>query len=617
MPTRRAILSGLAASALLPRWVHAAGTVAARDEWDLEIARTRRPVAGRTGKLITVNGAYPGPLVRLRQGRQAVLRVKNTLDGWSSIHWHGLLLPPEMDGVPGVSFAGIPPGETFEYRFDVRQSGTYWYHSHSGMQEQLGLAGPLVIDGDDELEPFDRELVLVLTDWTPMDPMRVMAVLKKQAAYFNYQRRSIFDALAGRQGMSLRQSLAWSRMRMDPTDISDVTGATYDYLCNGHSSAENWTGLFEPGERVRLRIINAGAMTYFDLRIPGLPMKVVAADGIEVDPVEVDELRIAVAETYDVVVVPGDRAYTVFAETMDRSGSVRATLAPQPGMQAEVPMRRARPLLTMADMGMDMGAMDMGAMDMGGTEMGGMDHGGMDMGAMDHGAMDESTMDHGGMSHAAAPLPLVVPADLHLADYPTRSRAKGIEPADLDSLGPVPAHGPGGHGPLNPMVATKPRRRLAERLVGQEDAPWRVLCYADLKARAARPDPGPVTRELELHLTGHMERYSWSFDGKKFSEAPYIDLAYGERLRITYVNDTMMTHPLHLHGMFVELDNGRGDRLPLKHTVSVAPAERISVLLTADEVGDWAFHCHLLFHMDMGMFRVVRVRPDSVARRSP
>ncbi len=640
--SRRGLLGSMAAGAgllSLPRWAQA-GLPSAQEEWELVIERTRRPIAQGRGRVITVNGQYPGPLVRLREGSEAVLRVRNTLDEWSSIHWHGLLLPPEMDGVPGVSFAGIPPGETFEYRFPVRQSGTYWYHSHSGPQEQLGLAGPLVIDGEAELESYDRELIIMLTDWTFRDPARIMAILKKDAGYFNYQKRTVVDALSGRDGMGLADTARWGRMRMDPTDLSDVTGSTYHYLINGHTSVEPWTGVFSPGERVRLRIINAGAMTYFDLRIPGLPMKVVSADGIEVRPVEVDELRIAVAETYDVIIEPEDRAYTLYAETMDRSGHVHATLAPEPGMVADVPERRRRPLLNMSDMGMSMEGMSgmdgTSGMD-GKSGMEGMP--GMDGMSMNHGSGSEDGASHmEGVAHgdmgmdgksptekvtneAAPPGPpsghhmaRMKQADLSGATYAQRSAAKGIAPADLDGLGAVPAHGSGSHGSTNPMVAQQPRRRLAERPTGLTDVPWRVLCYADLEARHHRPDPGPVSREIELHLTGHMERYIWSFDGKKFSEDPFIDLTYGERVRIVYVNDTMMNHPLHLHGMFVELENGRGASRPLKHTISVAPAERISLLVTADELGDWAFHCHLLYHMDMGMFRIVRVRPGDVAR---
>jgi len=648
--SRRTLIGGglaAAGSLLLPRWARA-DIGPARDEWDIEIAETTMNIAGKKAKVLTMNGSYPGPLIHLREGHEAVLRVKNTLREWSSIHWHGLLVPPGMDGVPGVSFKGIPPGETFEYRFKVRQSGTYWYHSHSGSQEQRGLAGPIVIEPNnpatsDPDGAADREFVIVLTDFTHRNPDRVAAILKKQSAYFNYQKRTVFDALAGRGGMPLGQSMQWARMRMDPTDIADVTASTYEYLLNGHGADERWTGVFAPGERVRLRFINAAAMTYFDLRIPGLPMKVVGTDGMPVRPVEVDELRIGVAETYDVIVEPTEEAYTLFAETMDRSGFAAGTLAVRESGVAPLPVRRVRPLLGMADMGMSMASMkgmsgdgmdgmdgmegmpghDMKGMEgMPGHDMKGMEGmPGHDMKGMEgmpghdmKGMEGMSGHDMEGMSGDEMPT-AAVPADLSKSSYAVRSRAKGIEPTDLASLGKPAMHNDDRHGSTNVMVAQQPRIRLAERLNGLEDAPWRVLMYADLEARLQRPDPGPVDREIEIHLTGHMERYIWSFNGKTFEEDPYIDLRYGERVRITYVNDTMMTHPIHLHGMFVEIENGRANR-PLKHTVSVAPAERISVLVTADERGDWAYHCHLLYHMDMGMFRVVRV-VDAVAGVTP
>lgn len=598
---RRTFLGGLgAAGVLLPSWARGSTTLA-QDVYDLTIAEQRIPVGGERQRVITVNGKYPGPLIRLREGNEAVLRVHNQLRESTSVHWHGLLLPPEMDGVPGVVFPGIPRGETFEARFRVRQSGTYWYHSHTGTQEQRGLVGPIVIDPAEPegprntAGPVDVEHVLVLTDWTDMNPDRVMALLKKQSHYFNFQKRTVFDALTGRDGQSLKQTLMWGRMRMDPTDIADVTGATYRYLLNGHDPMENWTATFEPGQRVRLRIINASAMTLFDFRIEGLPMKVVEADGQPVVPVEVDELRIAVAETYDVVVEPTGDAYTIFAETMDRSGFVRGTLAVGDGRSAPLPERRRRPLLTMDDMAMKMDGMSHGGDEGDGSAMGGMS------------GAHEGHADHGG----AMKMP---PMWLKGAStYAERSRSKGIEPADLSGFAKPEPHGPDGHGPGNIMVAQQPRIRVAERGIGLEDAPRRVLVYADLMSPVDQPDPREPSREIELHLTGHMERYIWSFNGEKFSDDPFIELAYDERVRITYVNDTMMVHPIHLHGMFVELENGRGRRAPSKHTVMVAPGERLSVLVTANEAGDWAFHCHLLYHMDFGMFRIVRVADPKIA----
>jgi len=547
---------------------------------DLAIRKQSLKINGRQATAVTINGTMPGPLLRFREGRTAVIRVTNHLEEDTSIHWHGIILPANMDGVPGVSFNGIKPGETFTYRFPLVQSGTYWYHSHSGLQEQSGLFGPLVIDpAEDEPAPYDREYIVMLSDWTFDDPHNVLANLKKVAGYYNFQRRTAGDLFrdAARNGWraAMADRIEWGRMRMDPTDIADVTGYAYTYLLNGLPPAANWTGLFRPGERVRLRFINAGADTYFDVRIPGLEMTVVQADGQNVQPVTVDELRIAIAETYDVIVTPGEeRAYTIFAETMDRSGFASGTLAPRPGMSAPLPQRRPRPILTMADMGMG-DAHGMGAME-----------------ATDQGqAMaGEDASPHGGMPGMA-----------------------GMRHGGPDSGGDRPVmHGPDHHGPGNSMVAMMSRRRLHERGLGLEDAPWRVLVYSDLLSLHPLPDQRPPGREIELHLTGNMERYMWSFDGKKFSEAGEpIRFILGERLRLTLVNDTMMEHPIHLHGMWLELDNGAGPQRPRKHTVSVKPAERLSVDITADAPGDWAFHCHILNHMMMGMFRVVSVRPGT------
>ncbi len=576
---------------LLPPWARGAtglatgsGTRAPGEPIDLFLRWQGLDIGGRTGRVIALNGTVPGPLVRLREGEDAVLRVHNELGEDTSVHWHGILLPFEMDGVPGVSYPGIRPDETFTYRFPVRQSGTYWYHSHTGLQEQLGHYGPLVIDpaGPDPVA-YDREHVVVLSDWTFENPYRILAKLKKMSDYYNFQQRTVGelfrDAAAGGWGAAARDRLAWGRMRMSPTDIADITGYTYTYLVNGRAAGDHWTGLFEPGERVRLRLINAATMSYFNVRIPGLPMTVVQTDGQDVEPVETDELQIAVAETYDVVVrPPEDRAYTIFAEAMDRSGYGRGTLAPRPGMSAPVPELRARPLRTMIDMGMDMGDMAMPGMAMseggqkGMQSMAGMDHGPVGMPGMSGMPMGGA----GAMKQGAGPI--------------------------------VARHGPDTHGPGNTSVAWVQRNRLGEPGTGLVDAGHRVLVYTDLRRLASDFDSRPPEREVELHLTGNMERYVWGFDGKKFSEtdAP-IPFRFGERLRLTLVNDTMMEHPIHLHGMWMELENGHGERIPRKHTVSVKPAERLSVLIAADAPGRWAFHCHLLYHMDMGMFRVVRV----------
>lgn len=525
---------------------------------DLQIQKTKLSIAGKDASTLTVNGSIPGPLLRLKEGQTATIQVTNNLDEDTSLHWHGLIVPTEMDGVPGISYAGIKPGETFTYRFPVKQSGTYWYHSHSGLQEQSGHYGALIIDPIDS-EPFayDRDYVVLLSDWTFEDPYDVLANLKKLSPYYNYQRPTVAQ---------LGKNLAWNQMRMDPTDIADVTGATYTYLMNGMASDSNWTGLFKPGEKVRLRFINGSAMTFFDIRIPGLKMTVVQADGQNIQPVSVDEFRIATAETYDVIVEPQDNsAYTVFAETMDRSGYARGTLAPRQGMSAPIPERRKRPLRTMADMGM---AHDMSGMDMSRNNSMSHDMPGMDMGG------NSSMSDNQGVMHSAD------------------------------------THGAGNSG-----VAMMSKSRLDEPGIGLENTKnHRVLVYNDLLSLTPNKKQRSPEREIELHLTGNMERYMWSFNGKKFSqiEEPIVFFD-GERLRLTFVNDTMMEHPIHLHGMWMELVNGGGLSQPRKHTLNVKPAERVSVDVDVDAPGYWAFHCHLLYHMKVGMFRTVAVvdRPTS------
>lgn len=547
---------------------------------DLIIARTPLGFGGRNAAAVTINGTVPGPLLRFREGEMATLRVTNRLDEDTSIHWHGLLVPSEMDGVPGVSFPGIRPGETFTYRFAVRQSGTYWYHSHSSMQEQLGMYAPIIIEpAQRDPVAFDREHVIVLSDWTFRNPHRMLSVMKKQSGFFNFRQRTLGDFFREAKANGFRQTLAeremWGRMRMNPTDILDVTGAAYTYLVNGLPPDGNWTGLFRLGERVRLRIINSAAATNFNFRIPGLPMSVIAADGQNVQPVTVDEFQIAIAETYDVIVQPkADQAYTVFAEAVDRSGYGRGTLAPQPGMAAAVPALRERPLRSMVDMGMDMQ---------------GMKHGGMQamekrkpepMPIMDHGGVEG--MNHGGM-----------PMD----------SGRGME----DPINGK--HGPDNHGSGNQMVARVQRNRLGERGVGLDNVEHRVLVYTDLKALEPSLDSRLPAREIEIHLTGNMEAFVWGMDGLKFSESgEQPKVRVGERVRITLVNDTMIEHPMHLHGVFMEIDNGAGlAHKPRKHTINVKPAERLSFDFTYDEPGNFAFHCHILYHMEMGMFRFFNV----------
>ena len=502
-------------------------------EYDFAISRLGVEFSGDSAYGRSINGMIPGPLLRLREGEEAILRVRNDLDEDTSIHWHGLLVPSDMDGVPGFSYDGIKPGETFTYRFRVRQSGTYWYHSHSGGQEQQGVYAPIIIDpaGEDAVQ-FDREHVIVLSDWTDEDPMEVLRNLKGNGAYYNYGKRTLPQLLKGLlddPGATVRDRTMWGRMRMDPTDIADVTGATYTYLLNGKNADENWTGLFGAGDRVRLRIINAAAMTYFDLKIPGLVMTVVQADGQDVEPVAVEELQIAVAETYDVVVEPeAGEVYTIFAQSMDRSGYARGTLAESEGLEASIPEMSARPLRTMQMEGMDMPGMDMPGMDMPADTSAAMP--GMDMPGMDNAAM------------------------------------------------------------------------MNERVVHPK------LEYSHLRALSPNVDTREPERDVVLRLTGDMERYFWTLNDKKLSDSDAIQLRVGERVRIQFENETMMEHPMHLHGVFMELQNGQGAaQAPRKHTISVPPFETVEAHLTFEEPGPWAFHCHLLFHMMTGMFVRVEV----------
>ena len=627
--TRRALLRTTGQSAgiatlcsLLPAWARSAATAASAGiatlsgtSFDLEVAHTAITIDGRSGNAITINGHLPAPLLRWREGDEIVLRVTSHLhDHDTSIHWHGILVPFQMDGVPGVSFPGIKPGETFTYKFRVPQSGTYWYHSHSGLQEQSGHYGPIIIEprGPDPVA-YDREHVVVLSDWTFKDPHRIFGMLKKMNGVFNFQKRTAGDLLrdASREGLgkALKDRAMWGAMRMDPTDIADVTGAAYTYLVNGHAPADNWTALFEPGERVRLRIINAAAMTLFNVRIPGLPMTVVQADGLNVQPVETDEFQISVAETYDVVVQPktGD-AFTLMCESIDRSGYARATLAPRAGMVAEVPPLRPRPLLTMKDMGMDHGGMDQG----------GMDHGNMNMddaspeSAQPSPAPPPAADPHAGHKQGATP-PAAEDHSAHQREATEGQATEGHAGHSMPGMeAPGAMDGMQQHthpnGPGNASVAMQPTNRLNEPGVGLDDVPHRALTYAQLKSLDPNPDLRPPGREIELHLTSNMERFMWSFDGKKFSDVVDPIVFYkDERVRLTLVNDTMMPHPIHLHGMFFDVVNGAGDHKPRKHTINVKPGEKLSVDITADAVGDWAFHCHLLYHMHAGMFRVVSV----------
>lgn len=595
---------------------------------DLVIDGLPFTVNGRRGDAIAMNGSVPGPLLRLREGQEAVLRVDNRLEEITSIHWHGLILPPDQDGVPGVSFGGIKPRSAFTYRFPVKQSGTYWAHSHSGGQELLGLYFPLIIDPI-EPEPFryERDYVVMLSDWSFESPGQIIANLKKRSGYYNYQRRTTADFARDvrRNGLAvtLKERWDWSKMRMDPTDFADVTGFTYTYLVNGLPPAANWTGRFTPGERVRLRFIDAGAATVFDVRIPGLRMTVVQAHGQNVRPVTVDEFRIAPGETYDVIVQPEDRAYTVFAEPTDRSGYARGTLAPRAGMTAPLPPRRPRPLRTMADMGMDMsgtpgmgsmsgmGGMDMAAARRNATNAPGEDMAGHNMRGM---AVVEQTLDRTRARRDSMEAAARAGRDMSGMGMGGMKMGVGGRGALLGPAVPGSApvmHGPDTHGPGADAVAMVSRSRLDDPGSGFEGVGGKVLTYADLQSLTPFYDQRAPGREIELHITGNMERFMWSFDGRKYSEARTpIPFRHGERLRLFLVNDTMMEHPIHLHGMWMVLENGQGANQPLLHTVMVKPAERLSVAITADAPGSWALHCHLLLHMEMGMFRVVEVSPE-------
>ncbi|HET6398213.1 MAG TPA: copper resistance system multicopper oxidase, partial [Candidatus Thermoplasmatota archaeon] len=540
-----AAAGGAAVSALLPGWARsatpglAAPGVLSGEDIRLSIGHASHRVNGRAAHAVAINGTVPGPLVRLQEGRTVRLHVTNNLSEDTSIHWHGLLVPFQMDGVPGVSFPGIRPGETFTYEFPVIQSGTYWYHSHSGLQEQMGHYAPLVVDpaGADPVA-YDREHVVVLSDFSFTHPHTLFRRLKGQGGVFNFQKQTVAGLLAGRD-QTLAERVEWAKMRMDPTDISDITGAAFEFLVNGHGPADNWTGLFTPGERVRLRVINAAAQTIFNVRIPGLKLTVVSADGQDVRPVEVDEFQIGNAETYDIIVTPAeDRAYTLVSEAVDRSGMGRATLAPRPGMTAPVPPLRARPLATMKDMGMDMSAGGAGGHAGHGPAAHGVDH-----------------TAHGGA--AAAAVPGMAPPRVRGSDV------MGHEMEMLDfSKAPQVKLGPGVQ-----MIAPMPLDRTGEPGVGLESVGHRVLVYRDLVALEPNPDSRAPSRAMEIRLTGNMERFMWGFDGKKFSEKPdpYV-LGAGERVRVTLVNDTMMTHPIHLHGHFFELVHGPVGHMPRKHT---------------------------------------------------
>ncbi len=573
--------------------------------FDLSIGETPMNFTGYTRPAVTVNGSLPAPTLRWREGDTVTLRVandlpRNTIHGNNtSIHWHGILLPANMDGVPGLSFSGIHHGEAYLYQFQVRQAGTYWYHGHSAFQEQAGLYGAIIIDPI-EPEPFryERDYVVVLSDWTD-HPTSLFRRLKKMSDYDNYYQRTAGDFIRDvrKQGWSAtREDRAmWGQMRMTPTDLSDVNANTYTYLMNGMTSPGNWTGLFRSGEKVRLRFINGSAMTHFDVRIPGLKMTVVAADGQYVHPVSIDEFRIAVAEVLDVIVEPsGQDAFTIFAQDIGRTGYVSGTLAVREGLRGPIPNLDPRPILTMDDMGHG----GMGGMDHDMSGMKGMDHSGHDMSSMkgmegmDHSGHDMSSMKGmEGMDHSGH-------------DMSSMKRMKGMDHGG----GGMQEHPKNEEGnPLTDMQTMAPSPKLDDPGIGLRNNGRRVLTYADLKSAFKDPDGREPGRTIERHLTGHMEKFAWSFNGIKFSSAEPLRLNYGERMRIVLVNDTMMTHPIHLHGMWSDLEDEKNNFHVRKHVVDMPPGTKRSFRVRADALGRWAFHCHLLYHMEAGMLREVRV----------
>ncbi|MCP4002200.1 MAG: copper resistance system multicopper oxidase [Gammaproteobacteria bacterium] len=579
--TRRTFVTGAAAGGALvglgikPGWATSASSgleMLRGNSFDLGIGYREVNFTGQLRQATVINGGLPGPVLRWKQGENVRLRVSNSLAVDTSIHWHGIILPAGMDGVPGLSFPGIKPGEIFEYSFPVLQSGTYWYHSHSGFQEQTGLYGALIIDPI-EPEPFsyDRDYVVMLSDWSDTPPDKIFTTLKKQSHYYNQHLRTFRDTLDDVQEKGIagtwRDRAMWNRMRMSDRDIADVTGSTYTYLVNGCTPDTNWQGIFSKGERVRLRIINASAMSIFDVRIPGLKLTVVAADGQYVEPVSVDEFRIGTAEIYDVIVEPQEGAYTLFAQSIDRSGYARGTLTEQAGITAAVPAMDSPPVLTHADMGMGHN-MD--------SEEG---HAGHNMSSLGK-AMGDSVHDEHNMSATLAR-------------------------AGLGSHAAV-VHAESENGFQVDMQVEQPRIQLANPGIGLQNNGRHVLTYAELRNLNPTPDSREPGREIQLHLTGNMQRYMWSINGIRFADAEPLKLGLGERVRITLVNDTMMNHPIHLHGMWSDLETGSPDHIPRKHTVLVQPGSQISYLVTADMPGKWAYHCHLLYHM-LGMFRQVEV----------
>jgi len=642
--SRRRFVTGLSTSTALgllgsSTLLRAATTLAAADkpqantlsgsQFDLKIGYTPVNFTGKNRQATTINNGLPAPILRWKEGDTVTLNVKNNLAVDSSIHWHGIILPSNMDGVPGLSFSGIKPGDTFQYQFKLNQSGTYWYHSHSGFQEQEGMYGAIVID---PIEPtpysYDRDYVVLLSDWSDTKPDTIYANLKKLPHIYNADERTLRDwqkevSEKGYKAVNADRAM-WNEMRMSDRDISDVTGSTYTFLMNGQTPAQGWYGAFKKGEKILLRFINGSAMTFFDIRIPGLKMTVVASDGQYIQPVSVDEFRIGVAETYDVIVEPStEQAYTLFCQTIDRSGYARGTLAPHPDMVAQIPEMDDSPILTHSDMGMNHGD---GSGNGCTPEHAAMGHCTMESGNDSHSnhinshnkqakstANDNScTAEHAAMGHCEMPAEA---QNTCTAEHAAMGHCEMSSPKTIQEF----ATGKAGFGSATPisydnvkmgphidMLAEGAQYRLDDPGVGLRNNGRKVLTYADMFNLNKTPDPREPSREIELHLTGNMSRYMWSVDGVKGMKADPIMMRYGERVRITLVNDTMMNHPFHLHGVWSDLETGDADYIPRKHTIVVQPGAKISYLVTADARGKWAYHCHLLYHM-LGMFREVHI----------
>lgn len=528
------------------------------NHFDLVIEELAVNFTGQPQLATAINGSIPAPTLRWKEGQVVTINVTNRLNRPTTLHWHGIILPYQMDGVPGISFPGIAPGQTFQYRFKVQQSGTYWYHSHSAFQEMTGMYGAIIIDpAADNTDRTGQDHVVMLSEWTDEDPMYVFQKLKTMGHLYNFSQPTLPALLREVRSQGLQAAISkrdmFNVMRMKPTDLGDLSATTLTYLMNGVTPNGNETRLFERGQRVRLRFINAAGNTFFDVRIPDLALTIVGVDGLEVEPVTVDEFRLAPGETFDVVAQPTEDAYTIFAETMDRSGFARGTLAVRPGLSAPIPERRAVQWLDMVDM------------------MGSMPH--------DDGSQGAGHGDH--TNHAAM----------------TMSAGDPV----------IARHASSEFGPSTDMRVDFPRTNLDDPGIGLREAKHRVLTLSDLRSRGGAIDPNPSGREIELHLTGNMERYSWSIDGLEYGKSTPVHFRHGERLRVHLHNDTMMTHPMHLHGMWSDLEDAQGNFLVRRHTLPVQPAQRVTFSVTADALGRWAWHCHLLLHMDAGMFREVIV----------